>query len=333
MAKGFMWSADEGGCYWYRMKIVADALNERGHQISVSQTYEDSDPDADYPVMGQRLCNPGPTQLWARWCYQGRRTVFDADDNYFAIDRDIPGSGEFFQRSSVRLRLMANSYAATYVTVCSEMLAQLWSTYCSNVVLIPNGLPARYLQRPRPSNPRPVVGWAGTSFTIKDLELAAGALKGVAQSGRAIVHTIGPHRSEMVNTGVIGKNILNTNWVTPNEKYLDAIDFDVWVAPYRSTPYNEAKAPTKALEAAFLGIPIVASNTTPYRHFVRPGVNGFLANTPDEFAEYIRMLIEDAGLREEMSANARMIASEHTIESLAPQWERVLFGEKARLVL
>lgn len=331
MGKAFLWAADEGGCWWYRMKIVADALRERGHEVETSQTYDDPDPEASYPVMGQRVCNPGPTQAWAKWCYQGRRTVFDADDNYYAIEPHAASSYDFFQRSSVRVRLMANPYASTYTTVCSEVLAQIWSQYCSNVVVIPNGLPERYLQRPRPDNRVPVVGWAGTTFTLKDLSLAADALKGVAYSGRAIVHTIGPHRPEMVQAGMVGKNIHNTSWVAPNEKYLDAIDFDIWVAPYRSTPYNEAKAPTKALEAAFLGIPIVASDISPYRHFVRDGVNGFLVRSHTEWERRIDQLLNEPELREQMSANARQIAVEHTIESLAPRWEQVLFEPRVRL--
>lgn len=331
MGRAFFWNADEGGCYWYRMKIVADVLRELGHEIEVSQTYEDPGSGEMHPIVGQRVCNPGPSQSWAQWCHSGRRTVFDSDDNYFAIE---PGNGsyEFFQRSQIRLRLMGNAYSSTYTTVCSPMLAQLWAQYCSNVVVIPNGLPARYLDRPRPSNPMPVVGWVGTDFTLPDLVLAADTLKGVAQSGRAVVHTIGPLRRSMHGAGMLGQGIRNTSWVAPNEAYLDAIDFDIWVAPYRVTAYNEAKAPTKALEAAFLGIPVVASDTAPYRAFVRHGVNGFLVQKPEDWNRYINTLLNEPQLREEMSANARLIAQEHTIEGLAPLWEQVLFGPKERLV-
>lgn len=332
MAKAFFWAADEvSGCYWYRMKIVADALRERGHEISVSMEYPDQDPEAEYPVLGQRVCNPGSSQNWAQWCFRGRRTVFDSDDHYFAIEQGN-GSYEFFQRSQTRLRLMGNAYSSTYVTAVSPVLAQIWAQYCSNVVHVPNGLPRRYLDQPVKTNKVPVVGWVGTDFTLPDLRLAADALRGVAQSGTAKVHTIGPPRAQMGRAGMLGRGILNSGWVGPNERYLDSIDFDIWVAPYRSTPYNEAKAPTKALEAAFLGIPIVASDIQPYRAFVKPGINGFLAQSPDDWSKYVNLLLNDPDLRSEMSANARLIASEHTIEGLAPLWEKILFEPKERLV-
>jgi glycosyltransferase involved in cell wall biosynthesis len=313
------------------MKIVADALRQRGHEMTVSQTFDDPDPDATYPVLGQRVCNPEPSQQWAQWCHSGRRTVFDSDDNYFAIDSRAGASYEFFQRSSVRLRLMGNAYSSTYVTTCSENLAAVWAQYCSNVVVVPNGLPAKYLERPRPVNGTPVVGWSGSSFTIHDLPLAADALKTAAQSGLARVHTIGPRHKDMVRAGVAGPGILNTGWVGPNEAYLDAVDFDIWVAPYRNTAYNQCKAPTKALEAAFLGIPIVCSDIDPYRDLVQDGVNGFIVHEPGDWEKYIGLLLREPDLREYMGQQGRRIAADHTIEKRADLWEQLLFGEKVRI--
>jgi hypothetical protein len=37
------------------------------------------------------------------------------------------------------------------------------------------------------------------------------------------------------------------------------------LAPYQGTPFNNAKFPTKALEAGFWGTPLIASDIRPYR--------------------------------------------------------------------
>jgi glycosyltransferase involved in cell wall biosynthesis len=327
VGKAWLWAADDAGCSWYRTKIVAQALRERGHDVQAGQRigegYEDSD-----AFLGQRVCTPEPSTQWARMVHApGVRTVFDADDDYWHVDSTNEVAYRFFSEPTVRTRLMANAYAADAVTVCSDVLAMILEQYCDNVQVIPNSLPAKYLDRPRPENPKPVVGWAGTSSTVFELPIAFEALKAVPDHG-GVVHTVGIPYPHLRKLGLTAPGWRHTGWVQPNEAYLDTVDFDVWAAPYRSTPYNEAKGATKALEAAFLGIPIVASPIVPYRDWVVHGVTGFLASTAQEWGEYLGLLLNDADLREQMGDAARLRAQDYTIENLAPLWESALFGEE-----
>jgi glycosyltransferase involved in cell wall biosynthesis len=328
VGKAFLWAGDDGGCGWYRTVIVAEALRARGHDVGRGIVFDPAYSDAQ-AFLGQRICIPEASAMWARMCSDpGVRTVFDADDDYWHVDPSNADAFRFFSEPTIRTRLMANAYAATRATVCSPVLAQILGQYCDNVAVIPNGLPARYLERPRPENKVPVVGWAGTQSTIAELPIAIDALRGMPKLG-ASVHTIGLPHQWMAKAGLAGPGIRSTTWTTPNEAYLDAIDFDVWAAPYRTTPYNEAKGATKALEAAFLGIPIVASATVPYRDFVEHGITGFLAADAAEFEFYLETLVLDADLRRSMGDAAREQAADYTIENLAPLWEAALFGGDA----
>lgn len=325
MPKAFFWSADDGGCGWYRTELTSQALSARGHEVGQSMTFDDQFADLSVPVVGQRIHQAGPTTLWTRWCNRGRRTVFDADDDYFHMDRTNHGAFEEYGRRGVRARLLGNAACASVVTVCSPLLGEIFAQYCSRVLVVPNGLPERYLSQPRPQNEKPVVGWVGTSSTLYELPIAWSAFSRTMEYG-GVAQTVGVPYAVMRHEGLSAPGVRHTDWI-PTRRYLDSINFDIWVAPYRRTAYNQAKAPTKALEAAFLGVPVVASGTDPYLDFVDHGVTGFIARSEQDWHEYIRMLIADPQLRQQMGDAARVKAAEYTTEKLAAVWETVLFGK------
>lgn len=333
MGKAWLWSADSGGCGWYRTVIVAEALRGLGHDVGQGTHFEDEYADAD-AILGQRVCSPGATTAWATWNFNRQiTTLFDADDDYFHMSQhpEFGMASVEYSMPRVQARILANAASSRYTTCVSPRLAEIFDTYCSNVVMIPNGLPERYLREVAPWERvnwgPPRVGWAGSAFTRWELSDAVkDALSKVSDWGGA-VHTIGVPYPDMRRIGLARTGMRTTGWIDGSENYLDAIDFDVWVAPYRRTDYNEAKAPTKALEAAFLGIPIVASDTTPYRDFVIDGVTGFLVPPGGDWETPIRTLIRDPELREDMGRAARQVAGRFTIEKLAAEmWAPLMFG-------
>ena len=348
VSKAWLWSADESGCGWYRTVIVAEALRKLGHDVGQGVVFDDAYADAD-AVLGQRMSLPGATTVWARWNIERTKTtVFDADDDYFHMHQH-PEFGQAaveYSKHQVQARLIANAASSTYTTCASPRLADIFAQFCNNVVLIPNGLPESYLDveapwerdlddTPKngdPRNPRPVVGWAGSAFTQWELtDPVKDAFASVCDWGGKM-HTVGVPYAEMKKHGLVRPGISITGWIPGTEAYLSAVDFDIWVAPYRRTDYNEAKVATKALEAAFLGIPIVASDTTPYRQFIIDGETGFLVPPGGDWSEPIRTLIHDPALRERMGRAAREVARGFTVEALAAAlWAPVLFDKEKGL--
>ena len=59
------------------------------------------------------------------------------------------------------------------------------------------------------------------------------------------------------------------------------------------------------------GIPVVASPVGVNRDIVEHGVNGFLAETDDEWCAAIKTLLHDPDLRRQMGAAGRKKAEEH----------------------
>lgn len=339
MGKAWLWAADEGGCGWYRTKIVADALRKLGHDVGQGVNYDPAYADAD-AVLGQRVCTPGPTTQWAGWNFtRSKTTVFDADDDYFHLSEhpEFGQSAVEYAQSRVQARLLANAFSASWTACATPRIAELFDVYCSNVRVVPNGLPERFLHTKAPWERSGygidpvVVGWAGSAFT--QWELTSGvrsALTTVAGWKDVRLHTVGVAYPEMKQLGMAIPGARITGWIRGSETYLDSIDFDVWVAPYRRTNYNEAKFPTKALEAMFLGIPIVASDTTPYRAMVEDGVTGYLVGDGDSWTEAVHELVRNPGLRRRMGEAARERAQQFTVERLATtHWAPLLFGDKA----
>ena len=71
-------------------------------------------------------------------------------------------------------------------------------------------------------------------------------------------------------------------------------DLDVNLAPLApGSRFNEAKSAIKWLEAALVETPTVASPTQPFREAIEHGVNGLLADGPDEWVERPRPLLLD----------------------------------------
>ena len=288
-------------------------------------------------MLGQRVCTPGPTTQWAGWNFtRSKTTIFDADDDYFHLSEHPEFGRAAFEygQSRTQARLLANAFAASYTACATPRLAELFDVYCSNTVVVPNGLPERYLRYQAPWErsgfgiDRVVVGWAGSSFTVHELTPnVREALHNVAGWRDARLHTVGVPFPQMKQLGLALPGVSVTGWIAGTENYLDTIDFDVWVAPYRDTNYNNAKFPTKALEAMFLGVPIVASNTTPYRNMVEDGVTGYLIGPGDSWSEAVSELVRHPDLRRRMGEAARERARAHTIEKIAAeQWAPLLFG-------
>lgn len=333
--RAHFWTADRYGSGAYRGHLPGTALAWLGHDVSVGPG--DGRPDTGWDgieaVVGCRVSTPEATRRWGELHRAGVRLVLDLDDDYFHLD---PAAGHLqavlaWSDSDRMRRLIGNIRVADTVTCCSDRLAAVLSRYHGDVRVVPNGLPALYLGVERDYDPAEVVvGWAGTDYTLLELPLAARALRRVAEyprPGGVRVRLVGISPEQAVANGAHGERVGTVGWLDDFGVYLQAVgDFDVWVAPYRDTLFNRAKAPTKAIEAGFLGIPIVASAIEPYTAAVTHGGTGFLVEPGREhlFGKYVRMLVDNPGLRQRMGEAARDWASQFIMQSLNKQWEQVL---------
>jgi glycosyltransferase involved in cell wall biosynthesis len=331
--RAHLWAADTMGSGFYRAFLPGMGLSWLGHHVTVDQRLPDEWETLD-TVVGCRVAIPGASLTWRRLKNHGTRLILDLDDDYFHLDPANAAACAVWT-PELQASLAANLALADVVTCCSEPLATVLRDYADDVRVIPNGLPAQYLgsQRDYTSASRPLnIGWAGSSSTVAELPLAARALSRIAdypRPGGVNVRIVGIEPEHAVTAGLRGRRVGALGWVADQRQYLAAVsEFDVWCAPYRDMAFNRAKFPTKALEAGFLGIPLVASAVGEYRSAVVHGETGFLVPPGQEhlFGRYLKALADDPGLRQRMGMAARARASSSILQALNQQWEAVLLA-------
>lgn len=326
MGRFHFWSADMAGSCYYRAYLPAMGLSWLNHQVSqgirLPQNWESYD-----TIVGCRVAQTGPSRMWRKLKAEGKRLLLDLDDDYFHIDPSNTEAVRVWDKAMLG-RLADNMALADLVTCCSEPLAAVLRDYAPDVRVIPNGLPAQYLGKPRDyaAADRPLyVGWAGTSSTVAELPEAVRALNRISQyprEGGVMVRLVGIGPEQAMGLGLRGRQIGALGWVERIEHYLQAVEeFDVWCAPYRSTPFNGAKFPTKWLESSVLGIPLIASDTPAYRAVIRHGENGFLVRYEHEWGRLLKRLVDDPALRQRIGMAARGEASGSIMQALHHQWE------------
>lgn len=336
------WAASADGSSWYRTDQSAAALAWRGHSTWASQILPVSRRRPGDVIVGSRVANPAAMRFWRELRDRGRNLlVLDLDDNYFAIEPDNPAYSVWHPGSEA-VRGLRESIGLSHRVVCTTQLladAIREHTQHPDVRVVPNGLHAGMLAIPRTfDKPTITIGWAGTQDTVRNLHLAKRALNRIAsyrpaggEQLRLLLVGCTPELAagQGLDLAAWGDRVRYVEWAEPVERYHATVaTFDIQVAPYLDTPYNRGKFPTKALEAAFLGVPLIASVTGPFARWVEdaPGACGVaLVGQEHEWGSWLRRAVDSRALREGLSQSARANAAGHTLQgAVGDAWEAAL---------
>jgi glycosyltransferase involved in cell wall biosynthesis len=333
MSRIYFMAASDDGSSWYRCKQPANALTWLGHECRVSQSMTHKDVDwADVIVFSR------PAQSRIIEIIQGilarsprPRVVVDLDDDYFHIDRSNEAAYAFWTAEMLD-GLATGIGLADVVVVASDGLRDaIWTVRGRGVFVVENGLHAAWLGRPRDYDPAVItIGWSGSSNTAAWLPQVARAVnKALATYSNTRFLAVGVSRAHLNRFGFdpLPGRVGSIEYVHETERYLEVVSgFDIWLAPYSSTRFTEAKFPTKALEAGIHGIPLVASDVRGYREWICDGMNGFLIRNDHEWSNRLRMLLNSPGERKRVGENARGRASQNVLQSLGLAWQNALLA-------
>jgi hypothetical protein len=205
---------------------------------------------------------------------------------------------------------------ADLVTVSTPALARRYGGH-GRVVVLPNFVPARYLDVVAEPNERVMVGWAGSPHTHPgDLEVMGGVVARVLAQTGAGFHAVGSART-LEALGVDGRV---TEWAPLLDGYPQAVaSLDVGLVPLALTEFARAKSWLKGVEYAALGVPFIASPTDEYQRLHALGV-GLLARKPRQWESLLRRLVTDSAFREDLAARGREVAKTLTVEEHAWKW-------------
>lgn len=311
------------GCGYYRITLPLDQLARHGWKIKYQPGRPPPEAGLAKLIVGERLDRPEVMGEWRR-LRLNHRLVYELDDDVWSVDPTNAGAWMTYSKWDVQDAVAMCCRVADIVTVSTEPLAEVIRerTGQERIRVLKNCIPERLLSMERKRPGQVTMGWTGGGSHTRDMAMVAVPLRrAMDREPKLRLHIVGTDfRHTLGHT-----NTRHTPWLKSRDwmGYYSALDFDFGIAPIVSSKFNESKSYLKPLEYAALGIPCIASDWGPYREFIQDGVTGFLVSKPGQWTDRIRLLANDAKLRESMGQKAREVAAQHTIEGNWHRWAAV----------
>lgn len=247
---------------------------------------------------------PGLFERLAR--VPGKPIIFDYDDAIFhnydlhsqPLIRRLLGSKLHTTLAGAKMALCGNAYLDTYAR-----------RYCAQTEIVPTIVDIDvYCPKPAPRHDTasPRTGWIGTPSTWNEyLAPMLPLVTQVAKDKGGCVAAMGADKQARACS------LLDLMaWSEADEvPFLQSID--IGIMPLTDTPWARGKCGYKLIQYMACGLPVVASPVGVNKEIVEHGVNGFLAETDEEWRTALGTLLSDADMRRRMGAAGRRKVEEH----------------------
>jgi glycosyltransferase involved in cell wall biosynthesis len=105
----------------------------------------------------------------------------------------------------------------------------------------------------------------------------------------------------------------------------DLKKLDVGIMPLDSNRWEQGKCGIKLIQYMACGLPVVGTPIGVNQQIIQHGINGFQANSADEWINYLSQLAADPLLRNNMGAKGRsMVESDYCLQVTAPRLSSLL---------
>ncbi len=245
--------------------------------------------------------------------------VFDTDDAHFAKPTFATG---FAARFHDRERVAKLSKLAKQVVVSVDFIKEYAEQYNSNITVIPTSIDLASYQikdYQKPCGAKVIIGWAGTASGLLYLRELVPVLQRLARHFAIQLKII---CSDFIDLEEV--EVIQQKWSLRNEVG-DLQSLDIGIMPLSNTEFEKGKGGFKLIQYMGVGLPVVCSPVGINVEIVQNGINGFLADSHEEWYEYLSRLIEDPGLRERLGRKGReSIEGKFTIEANTAKFVEVL---------
>jgi len=231
----------------------------------------------------------------------GRPRIYDLDDALFAVPEYMTPSeterAKFTQSTNEMFRW------ADYVCVANNYLGDYARKFNPSVFTIPQSIDRSTfvpVEKPRSPNGPPIIGWTGVADRrhFENVKLLVEPITIVAKDTPVILRLMGSRgdkRFAELFRGIDGVTVETVPWLTNTDHIpLEIQKFDVGLAPLIEDSWTLGKNPGKILEYMACGVIPVASAVGMQKEFIQDGVNGFLVETPQQWADKIRQALSGA---------------------------------------
>ena len=240
------------------------------------------------------------------------KIICDFDD---AIFHKYDDWGNIFIKKILGKKLDAVLSSSKYV-VCGNRYIQDWAKKVSrDTMIIPTVVSFdRYKAKPKKRLSGLVLGWIGSPATWCYMEPYLDLFGTLSKKLHFKILIIGSGISFK------DKNFIFRDWNEETE-IDDLNEIDIGVMPLPNDKWANGKCGYKIIQYMATSIPVIASPVGVNSKIISHKKNGFLANTHEEWSEYISMLVKDSDLRDSLGKVAQRNVKE--FYSLESQYESV----------
>lgn len=346
----FLSAGDDDGCTFYRCIEPARVLRERGHDATSSRTIGLGEAaSADVVVFARSSEAPAVAlmkQLLAMTSHRPK-IVYEIDDDLLNLPTHQVIAHDHYANQARRDRI---TFLAQHADVFTAPTAHLVDQFNKDVgtlregteaFVVPNYVPERFVvdKVPERAGP-PVIGWAGSYTHRLDFEQVILPLRRALRETDASVHLIGADYTGRIRAAAhvpapeefggpapwvaavqaAAARTRFTPWTEGVPAYLEQLDFTIGLAPLVDDLFNRSKSDIKLKEYAARGIAPIASDVGPYADSSVPRLGVY------EGATWGNWLVDEGGVRPEVTEDALRWAKRNTLELHAEAWEMALLS-------
>lgn len=167
-------------------------------------------------------------------------------------------------------------------------------------------------------NKKNIIGWIGQRSTAQFLFQLGDLIKNIAKDNLASFSAIG------IEPSFCHLPINCIPWSSETEAS-ELSSFDIGIMPLTDGPFERGKCGYKLIQYMACGLPVVASPVGVNTRIVEHGVNGFLAESQDEWDHAFRTLIANPELRIQMGmAGRKKVEREYCLQVTAPRLLQII---------
>lgn len=323
--------APEHVCCRYRIRAFESALAGAGCSLTVAGLPRGTRQRAwqilhlrpyDVVLLQRWLLPPWQLSLLRRF---SRRLIFDFDDAILHRDSYDPRGIidlEHARRFAATVKLADVIIAGnTYLAEC----ARTAGARPAQVVVIPTCIPMeRYTAAEHPAERRSLdLVWIGSASTLQGLELQ-----------RELWEYLGQQVSDLRLRIICDRfpdfslpPVIPIQWSKETE-VAEVSAGDIGINWMPDDLWSLGKCGLKILQYQTAGLPVIANPVGIHRTLIEPGVTGFLAQTPTEWLEAIKLLAAEPALRRQMGKAARArVAADYSVAAWASRFVSTVLGK------
>lgn len=311
----------------YRIEQYLEALEAAGHTITFSNLLNEKD-DKDFYAAGNI---PGKVRVLLKCAWIRTLDMIRAHrySHIYVYREAFPLGSTFFERAMKalsRAKLIFDfddaiwipdvsegnrkfawmkdpgktaklSRLADTVSVGNQYLAAYAKQFNQQVVIIPSTIDMQLysIQPSSGENDKICIGWSGSPTTIQHFKPIIPVLKKLKEKFPQVAFCV------LGDPSYSDQNLIiqGIQW-TPEKEVPVISGFDIGIMPLPDNEWAKGKCGMKGLQYMALGIPTILADVGTNKEIIQDGLNGFLAQSEEEWFDKLSLLITDIALRKKL---------------------------------